>query len=127
MWAPPKSTRKSPLMHGARLPFQQPAVAGDMAAFAHQPHRRPERGRRRRDDRQAVALFQRLVDAERAQAAAGDTTPSASGAFATDLPLRSMMSLSLMRDGPPNSRMWKASSDEHLEAARDQQILAAAG
>src|SRR6266508_4092095 len=63
---------QSASMHrGARL-LQQPPAAGYTAALADEPHGCPERRRRAGDHRQAVAILERLGDAERLQAAAGD-------------------------------------------------------
>src|SRR5262249_55005136 len=60
------------LMHRGRCLLQQPTAARHMAALADKPHRRPERRRRARDDRNAVPVLKRLGAAERAQAAAGN-------------------------------------------------------
>src|SRR5215470_4308693 len=45
------------LMHRGRCLLQQPTAARHMAALADKSHRRPERLRRARDDRNDVALL----------------------------------------------------------------------
>ena len=42
--------------------LEEPPAAGDAAALAGEPQRRPERRLRARDDRNTVALFERLYD-----------------------------------------------------------------
>src|SRR5262249_6550635 len=56
---------------GCRL-FQQLATSRHPPAFADEPHGGPERRRRAGHDRQAMTVLERLGDAERAQASAGD-------------------------------------------------------
>src|SRR6266852_419376 len=56
---------------GCRL-LQKATAAGDVTAFADQPQRRPERGLSARDHGNAVAVFEWLRHAERAQSAAGN-------------------------------------------------------
>ena len=85
-------------------------MALHMAALADQPHGGPEGGRVEETTGSPCRL-PAAVAPQGAQAATEITTPSAPDAFATDLPLRPIMSLSLMREGPPNSRMWNASSE----------------
>src|SRR5262245_58012814 len=60
------------LMHRGCGLFQQPPTARDAPAFANEPHGGPERRRRAGDDRQAVAVLERLRNPKRAQAAARD-------------------------------------------------------
>src|SRR5882672_1919320 len=68
----PKSYAQSDLMDRGRRLLEQLPTARHMAALTDEPHRGPERRRRAGDDRQPVAIFERLGDTERAQPAAGD-------------------------------------------------------
>src|SRR5258707_14260675 len=66
------ATSPACLMHRCRRLCQQPAITGNTAAFADQPHRRPERRGGRRHHRNAMTVLKRLGHLERAQSAAGD-------------------------------------------------------
>src|SRR5215831_16135285 len=55
--------------------FKHAAVACELPTRADEAHGRPERGRRRGDDRNPMPLLERFCDTQRAQAAAGDQQP----------------------------------------------------
>ena len=116
----PQAVRMRLMHRGCRL-LEQPAVAGDLAALADEPHRGPERRRASTTRPGCRALFERFGDAERAQAAAGDQDAlGIAGVGDRAVAERDDVGLALVA-GPPNSEI-EAFEREHLEAGRGQQL-----
>ena len=118
-------TRKSPQCTGAARLLQQPAAAGDMAALADEPHRRPERRLRARHHRNAMALLERLATPSVRKPPQEISRPSAPAPAAQTLAPSAMMSASLLLAGLAEAEQAEALERQHLEALRLEKALAA--
>jgi hypothetical protein len=94
-----------------------------MTALADEPQRRPKRGLRARDDRNAVALFERLRHPQCAQAAAGNQQAFRRRRFGADLGAEPDNVRFALGIGLAEAEQAETLERQHLEALRGEKGL----